>query len=199
MKLKRNKNSNKIRIAGLDASMSNWGVCLGTVDLDDGYLVIDSVHVIQPPKLKSDKKTRQNAKDVLLSQTLYSENIRLLQDIDIICAELPVGSQSARASAGYGICMGIIGALNASLPKIIEVTPQAVKKVVGKKDATKLEVIEWVLDHHPEVNFPTYRQNGIEYISAAKAEHMADATVAIYAASTHPTFIEIINQLRESS
>lgn len=199
MQIKMRKQSKKIKIAGLDASMSNWGICIGTVDLDEGYLVIDSVHLVKPLKLKSDKKTRQNIKDVLLSQHLYTENIRLLQDIDIICAELPVGSQSARASAGYGICMGIIGALNATLPEIIIVTPQAVKKVVGKKDATKLEVIDWVLDHHPEVNFPTYKQNGVEYISATQAEHMADATVAIYAASLHPTFIQVINQLRESS
>lgn len=107
--------------------MSNWGVCIGTLDAITGEFEVDSVHVVHPNKFKSEKKMRQNSKDVLLAQDLYKSNMSLLKDVDVLFAELPIGSQSARAMASYGICLGIIGALNENLTEVIQVTPQAVK------------------------------------------------------------------------
>lgn len=192
------KKQSKIKVAGLDPSMSNWGIALGELDLKEAYLDITSVHLVHPNKLKKSKE-RQNAKDVFLAQDLYEQNMQLLKDVDIIFAELPIGSQSARAMASYGICLGVVGALNISLNKqIIQVTPMDVKKVVGNNNPSKLDMINWAMDEHPETDFPTYKQGGIHYISATKAEHMADAIAAIHAGCKQQSFLNVINQLRET-
>lgn len=198
MNLQLKKYNRKLKIAGLDPSMSNWGVCIGTLDAITGEFEVDSVHVVHPNKFKSEKKMRQNSKDVLLAQDLYKSNMSLLKDVDILFAELPIGSQSARAMASYGICLGIIGALNENLTEVIQVTPQAVKKVVGNDNPSKLEMIEWAMDQHPEIEFPVYRKNGIWYVSAAKAEHMADALVSIYAGANTPQFKTLIKSIQEN-
>lgn len=191
------KYNRTLKVAGLDPSMSNWGICIGELDALNGDFEVTSVHVIQPSKHKK-TMMRQNSKDVLLSQELYKTNMLLLKDVDILFAELPIGSQSARAMASYGICLAIIGALNENLTTIIEVTPQAVKKIVGNNNPSKLEMIEWAVDQHPEINFPTYKQKGIRYISAAKAEHMADALIAIYAGAQTIQFETLIKSIQEN-
>ncbi len=58
-----------------------------------------------------------------------------------------------------------------------EVTPQQVKAIVGNPKATKADVIQWVQQHHPEAPLERYR----DAINESKAEHQADAIVAIYA------------------
>lgn len=189
------QNKRMLKIAGLDPSMSNWGICIGELDALNGEFEVTSVHVIQPSKHKK-TKMRQNSKDVLLSQELYKVNMLLLKDVDILFAELPIGSQSARAMASYGICLAIIGALNENLTTVIEVTPQAVKKIVGNHNPSKMEMIEWAIEQHPEIDFPTYKQNGIRYISAAKAEHMADALIAIYAGARTTQFETLIKSIQ---
>lgn len=84
--------------------------------------------------------------------------------------------------ASYGICVGVLGALRATGIPFFEVTPTEVKiAALGYKNATKQEMIQWALQHHPEANWPSYKQNGITKVSEAKAEHMADAVGSIYA------------------
>ena len=84
--------------------------------------------------------------------------------------------------ASYGICVGVLGALRATGIPFFEVTPSEVKmSSVGSKTATKKEMIEWATTKHPEANWPTYKEYGVAVINEGKAEHMADATAAIYA------------------
>lgn len=194
----RKKRSKWIKIAGLDPSLSNWGICKGSLDVFSGELIVDSVHLIHPNKYKG-KKMRQNSKDVLAAQDLYKTSMQLLSDTDILCAELPTGSQSARASAGYGICIGVVGALNTELTEVVQVTPMQVKKVVGNDNPSKEDMIDWALDMHPEISFPTYKRNGLHYVSAAQAEHMADALAAIYAAAKTDHFLNLVEQYKELS
>ena len=95
--------------------------------------------------------------------------------------------------AGYAICVGILGALRASGIPFFEVTPTEVKMVsVGKKTATKKDMIAWATRRHPEANWPIYKQNGEVLISEAKAEHMADATAAIYAGLACNSFQQML-------
>ena len=72
-------------------------------------------------------------------------------------------------------------------PTFIEVSPNEVKMIVGSKSATKKEVIQWVQSRHPEA--PLERFRGV--ISLSKAEHQADAIVAIHAAMQTPVFNSI--------
>ena len=171
----------KIRVCGQDPSLRNWGVSIGTYDTDTGKVVIEEVDVINP-ELPTGKQVRQNSLDLESAKQLCAAALSAAKGAQAIFVEVPAGSQSARAATAYGICVGVLGALRATGIPFFEVTPTEVKMAsAGKKTATKLEMIQWAMNQHPEANWPKYKQNGVVKVSEAKAEHMADATAAIYA------------------
>lgn len=171
----------QIQVCGLDPSLRNWGVSKGYYDTETKMIHIKEVSVIQPI-LPTGKQVRQNSLDLESAKQLSMATLRAVDGAQAIFAEVPVGSQSARAMASYGICVGVLGALRASGIPFFEVTPTEVKIAgAGYKNATKQDMIQWAMTAHPEANWPTYSQHGKALVSEAKAEHMADATGAIYA------------------
>ena len=64
-----------------------------------------------------------------------------------IVAEIPSGSQSAIAAKCNGLVIGLVSTLAAAIGKPIEFcTPDSVKKsTVGKKNASKMEIMDWVI------------------------------------------------------
>lgn len=183
----------KVKLLSFDPSMNNWGISVAHWSAEEG-LVIDSIAVIQPVELKG--KHRKNAKDVYHAEQLVAGIAPYLDDVDIVVAEVPVGSQSAAAMKGYGMCIAIIAMVNQSIERpVISVSPQDVKEVVNNPEATKREMVDWALDLHPEADWPTYPRKGKLLISYAKAEHMADAIAALYAASYTEQFSNYMNQL----
>ena len=103
----------------------------------------------------------------------------------------------SRAMASYGICVGVLGAIRASAISFIEVSASEVKLgSVGKKTATKQEMIQWATKNHPEAPWPTYKEHGKDLISEAKAEHMADAIASIYAGRETNEFQQLIQILK---
>ena len=170
-----------INIVGLDPSLRNWGIAKGTFNTVTGQVLIPFVDVIQPV-LPTGKQVRQNSKDLEAAQQLYAGVYPYLKDAQAVFVEVPIGSQSARAMCGYGLCVGILGGLRASGFPFFEVTPTEVKLIAaGSKTANKSEMIAWATTAHPEACWPTYKQHGQSVVSEAKAEHMADAAAAIYA------------------
>ena len=178
-----------IKVVGFDPSLRNWGVVQALLTLgENGSLVLQSVDVINP-ELPKGKQVRQNSIDLEAAKQLCEGALLAAKGAKAIFVEVPVGSQSARAMASYGICVGILGALRATGIPFFEVTPTEVKLAgAGRKTATKQEMIQWVMDLHPEVDWPTYKQNGKTLVTESKAEHMADATAAIYAGLATNTF-----------
>lgn len=173
----------KLNVVGIDISMSNLGAAIGVYDTDTDQLTITQVGTFCPTVSKS-KQIRQNSKDLEQSQQLFSALQKVTSTAHLICAEVPHGSQTARAMASYGICVGVLGALRCTSPTFIEVSASEVKTIVGKKDATKKEVIAWVQQHHPEAPLETFKGA----INLSKAEHQADAIVAIHAAMKTDVF-----------
>lgn len=172
---------NQLKVLGMDPSLNNWGLAHGLLDMVTGILTIQNIDVIQvdPPK---GKQVRQNSKDLYVSQELFSKAYQATEGSQITFAEVPVGSQSARAMTSYGVCIGVLGSLRGIGRPFFELTPTEVKLAsVGHKTATKKEMIQWAMDVHPEANWPIYKKNGEFLVSEAKAEHMADAIAAIYA------------------
>jgi Holliday junction resolvasome RuvABC endonuclease subunit len=170
----------EIKVLGFDPSLRNWGVAVGYVDSVTHSLRLEFVDVIQPV-LPTGKQVRQNSKDIESAYQLAKGAASYLDGVGAIFAEVPVGSQSARAMASYGICVGVLGAIRTKLP-IYEITPNEVKlSTVGKKTATKKEMIDYITSMYPDANWPRYKKNGVISISEAKAEHMADAVAAIIA------------------
>ena len=182
-----------IRVVGFDPSLRNWGISKGifTPGLKP-QLRIETVDVINP-ELPTGKQVRQNSLDLESAKQLCAAALSAAKDAQAIFVEVPVGSQSARAMASYGICVGVLGALRATGIPFFEVTPTEVKMAsAGKKTATKLEMIQWAIARHPEANWPTYKQNGVVKVSEAKAEHMADATATIYAGLACNSFQQLL-------
>lgn len=184
----------RIRVVGFDPSLRNWGISIGSVVPEDlNSLVLESVDLICPV-LPKGKQVRQNSLDLESAKQLCSAAINAATKADAIFVEVPVGSQNARAMASYGICVGVIGSLRAMGIPLFEVSPNEVKLAsVGKPTATKLEMIDWAINKHPEILWPSYTEKGKKHITASIAEHQADATAAIYAGMATNTFQQMLS------
>lgn len=185
--------SNSFRVVGFDPSLKNWGIAKGLLTKGSTHtLALHKVDVITPEVPKG-KRVRQNRIDLEVVKQLCTAALKAAEGAQIIFVEVPVGSQSARAMASYGICVGILGALRATGIPFFEVTPTEVKLAgAGTKTATKQEMILWAMSQHPEVVWPTYKQNGKVLVTESKAEHMADATAAIYAGLRCDSFQQMV-------
>ena len=181
-----------MKVVGFDPSLRNWGIAEGTLDTL-GYLTVDRISVTQP-LLPTGKQVRQNSKDLETAKQLTEAALEAAKGAKAIFVEVPVGSQSARAMASYGVCVGVLGALRATGIPFFEVTASEVKLIATKnKLATKADMIGWAKQLHPEANWPTYKEHGVEILSAAKAEHMADAIGAIYAGVNTNEFKQLLS------
>ena len=177
---------------GLDPSMNNWGAAAGLYELETRDIKIINLAVTHPV-LPKGKQVRQNSKDLVAASQLAEGAWASIREAQVIFVEVPVGSQSARAMASYGICIGILGAMRSQGVHFFEVTPTEVKlAATGKKTATKKQMIDWAMTRHPEAPWPWYKKNGERLISEAKAEHMADACAAIEAGIQLPAFHQLV-------
>lgn len=157
-----------LNVISFDPSLSNWGIAY--MSYTPFIMELVSTDIIQTKPLKKSKLSKAQ-QDMTRIDKLYIGVQEALEDADVVVIELPIGSQSARSMAAYGACLGLISSINK--PRIY-VSPFQVKKVVGENTTSKEEIIEWVNLKHPNVLPKT----------KSKAEHMADAVVAIYAAET---------------
>lgn len=181
-----------IRVVGQDPSLRNWGIAVGTFNLETRLLTIDKLSLTNPV-LPTGKQVRQNSLDLESGYQLYKGALAAAEGAHAVFVEVPQGSQSARAMASYGICVGVLGALRAAGIPFFEVTPTEVKLAGhGKKTATKQEMIAWAMSRHPEASWPLYYQHGKALVSEAKAEHQADAVAAIYAGLASNTFQQML-------
>lgn len=176
----------EIPVLGMDPSLRNWGLASGFLDMSTGALSGVNLHLIQP-KEETHKQVRKNSKDLEIAQILAEGLSPFLSVAQMIFVEVPVGSQSARAMASYGICVGILGAIKATGTTLIEVSPTEVKVAfTGNKTATKEEMIQKALELYPTANFPKHAGK-----ITAKAEHVADALGAIHAGVKTPLFQQL--------
>lgn len=170
----------EINIVGFDPSMSNFGCIAAKLNLNTGILTNVIPHLIEAPPEPKSKQVRQNSMDLNRARHLFENMTSFIAQHkpDVICVEIPVGSQSARAMASYGMCIGLLASIDTPL---IQVTPAEVKlRAAGSKTTTKAQMIEWATATYPEASWATVKRKGvIEY--TAKNEHLADALGAIYA------------------
>ena len=180
----------KLQVVGLDPSMSNFGMVKGFLDLDEGTLTLTDRHIEVTKPNKADKKVvRKNSDDLNRAVASYTALTKFLKGVDLVFVEIPVGSQSARAMASYGMCIGVLSSI--TLP-MIQVTPGEVKKAAtGKKTASKDEMILWATDEYPELDWYTKKQKGETTFTGAN-EHVADAIGAIHAGILTQEFKQIL-------
>ena len=189
----------KIRVCGFDPSMRNWGMAVADLDLRSGLLDVPTLSIIQPRDEKS-KQVRKNSKDLALAKQLFEGAYDTAKSCKVVFVEVPVGSQSARAMASYGVCVGVLGSLAGLGITIIEVSPEENKKALtGIKHATKEAMISAAMAEYPTANWPRQERNGATFKKGdlkAEAEHVADAIGAIHAGCATPTFQTLLKLLR---
>jgi Holliday junction resolvasome RuvABC endonuclease subunit len=107
-----------------------------------------------------------------------------------VCAEVPTGAQYARAAFAFGLCCGVLAAVNAPL---IQVNPKEVKMAsVGKATATKGEMINWAVESWPEVEWRRRKLKGA-LVLVNDNEHPADACAAIAAGLQTAQFAQALS------
>lgn len=181
-----------IKVVGQDPSLRNWGLATGHYNLKTHKLTITDLQVTQPVLSKA-KQVRQNSLDLESAKQLFEAALQATAGAQAVFIEVPVGSQSARAMASYGVCCGLLGALRAIGIPFFEVSPMEVKLAsAGKATASKREMIQWATMQHPEATWPIYKKNGKSIVTEAKAEHMADAIAAIYAGLSCNSFKQML-------
>lgn len=167
-----------IKIGGFDPSMSNFGMSKGEYCTEAELLIIKELR-LQKTSSSNNKSVRKNSDDLRRAKELQAAMQSFFKDVDVVCVEIPVGSQSARAMASYGMCIGILASLNKPL---IQVTPSEVKiAATGSKAATKGDMIRWATGRHPELPWRARKTKGI-WSLLNDNEHLADSIAAIEAA-----------------
>jgi Holliday junction resolvasome RuvABC endonuclease subunit len=173
----------KIPVVGFDPSLTHWGIAQAELDLITGELTTPHLKILEPDRIKI-KSVRQNSKDLHEARQLAAAVFHAVQGAKAIFVEVPHGTQSARAMASYGVCIGILGSLLSQGVQLIEVSATEVKLAfVGKSTASKKEMIAEAVKLYPKANFPCH--NGKLTLAT---EHVADAIAAIHAGVNTPLF-----------
>ena len=177
-----------MRVVGLDPSLSNWGMIKADLDLDSSLLTIIETSLIETKPDTKNKVERKNSQDLRRSRVLFEGLTGFLKDAELVFVEIPVGSQSARAMASYGVCLGVIASID--LP-LIQVTPKEVKMAsVGSQTASKGQMIEWATQTYPDANWLTKKAKGVQSFTN-KNEHLADAVAAIHAGIQTANYLQL--------
>ncbi len=168
-----------MKIVGVDPSLRNFGIVKADLDLDTlEFKVTEMLLVESESQSKKLKTVRKNSDDLRRARALYEGFQEACQGAWMAFVEVPVGSQSARAMASYGMCVGVL----ASCPiAMVQVTPAEVKMAgTGIKTATKDEMIQAAVALHPYADW-MMRKNKGELVLMNDNEHLADALFAIKA------------------
>ena len=181
----------KIPVVGFDPSLTHWGIASGELDLTTGFLDTLILKLIEPEKIDH-KQVRQNSEDLFVADQLAKPALAAARAAKAVFVEVPVGSQSARAMASYGVCVGILGAIRAEGIPLIEVTATESKlSFTGNKNASKRQMINQAVSLYPSAKFPRYERSGKSFKKGEimnTAEHVADAIAAIHAGVSTPMF-----------
>lgn len=179
---------NEIRILSIDSSLANTGVAFCTYNGVD--LKVSSIRLFTTSKSKV-KTIRASSDTIARCRGTFRFLMECIEEFDpgVIIAETPSGSQSAASMRSYGATCQLL----ASLPiPPIEVTPIEVKTMsVGKKNASKKEMIDWAYNLYPDLDWFWHGgklQN--------KNEHMADAIAIAYSGVGLPEFEKIESILK---
>jgi len=185
-----------LKVVGFDPSLRHWGVASGAYDTLTNKIEVSHVDVLEAT-VEGDKTVRKSSKDLSSATQLYTGAAKAAKGANAIFVEVPHGSQSARAMAGYAICVGVLGALRASGIHFYELTQREVKLgSFGKTKATKQQMINWAMATFPSAPWPHRKQNGELFVVKSKAEHEADAAATIFSGVQLPAFqqsIQLIN------
>ena len=188
----------EIKVLGLDPAVKNFGIVRGSINLDDLRVVITCTRLIQTEKAAG-KTVRKSSDDLRRAREIaffLSEEIEVY-GVRFIISEIPSGAQSARAAFLLGAALGLVASVRVP---IIQVNPIQTKMVsVGRKDATKQEIIAWAAERHPHLPWLLYDRDTKNHKKGDlhdDNEHVADAIAATYAGVQTDEFKQAIAIMR---
>jgi Holliday junction resolvasome RuvABC endonuclease subunit len=180
-----------IPFVSIDSSLANTGIASGKINFVTGEVIVNKISLVETTKSKN-KQIRANSDSIGRTRETYNfvkNEIELVKP-RMIFAETPSGSQSAAGMKSYGATCQLIGSLT---PQPIEVTPEEVKMAsVGKKTASKEDMMNWASKLHPDVEWIRNKSTGE---LQNKNEHMADAIAIVYAGIQTKEYKQLISLL----
>lgn len=184
-----------ISVIGIDPSLNNFGIAKASVNIFSLEYVITDLSLYKSEN-EAGKVVRKNSDDLRRAKTLFDGMVEACRGATLAIAEVPVGSQSARAMASYGICVGVLSACPIPL---IEVTPFEVKlAATGHKYAAKEEMIEAAMNKFPSAPWLLRKVKG-KMEPVAANEHLADAVWSIEAGLKTQQFKQAVAMYRAMS
>jgi Holliday junction resolvasome RuvABC endonuclease subunit len=183
-----------MKIVSVDPSLRNFGIVVADLDIDTMKFKIADMRLVESEdNAKKAKTVRKNSDDLRRAKLLHDGFVEACKGANMAFVEVPVGSQSARAMASYGICIGVLAAC--PIP-MIQLTPTEVKlAMTGEKTATKDEMIQAAVKAHPYARWMTRKVRG-ELTLLSSNEHLADAVGAIAAGIQTNEFKGMVSMMR---
>ncbi|MDP9155347.1 MAG: hypothetical protein M3O74_13965 [Pseudomonadota bacterium] len=147
----------KLKIVGLDPSLTHTGIAIMEYDTDTGKLGTPELRLIVTENQKG-KTVRQNSDDLRRAREVVTGIHASCNGALFAVSEVPMGAQSARAALAFGMVIGIL----ANLPvPLIQVSPLEVKMAaVGHRQASKEEMILWASEKYPDANWLRHARAG---------------------------------------
>jgi len=193
----------EIKVVAFDPSMTNFGVCLASVDVMTLKPRIEGLELFKTDSDVS-KGVKKNSDDLRRAQEQFKNMVRMCEGRAVAIAEIPMQvtphrgmlpSVAASASYSAGIMIGVLSACNIPL---IQVFPQDVKmSVIGRRNAAKEEMIEWAMERYPDAPWrmrKVKRKDGSGYnlVPMADNEHLADAVAILETGLMTPDFKQMV-------
>jgi len=150
----------------IDPALANTALVFGETEGDELRLI--------EYKLIQTKKEKGGTDEVVGRCELINNNVHDYikeKDPDYVLIETPSGSQSFMGGVSYAVVCYLIATIK-RYKEVLTTTPVGMKKhILGKNDATKEEIIEYVGTKYPYFELPMVGTQ----INKSKAEHIADA------------------------
>ena len=180
-----------MRFISIDSSLANTGIAFGEIkEVNNKKEVLVTKILLHTTEKGKNKQVRASSDAIIRGRSTHKAVQAAIDKWNpmFIFAETPSGSQSSAGMKSYGMTCQLIGSLD---PKPVEVTPTEVKVAsVGKKTASKAEMIEWAKSLYPDLGW-FYYQGKLQ----AKNEHMADAIAIVYAGMETDDFTRVYDVL----
>ena len=172
-----------IKALTLDLALTHAGMALIELplkaDIQTSDVKVCSTFLAKTERQKT-KQVFQNSDDLRRLKEIYSHVKRLLQEADIVFAEIPSGAQSARAALTFGAVLGMLSTIDKPLIQVQKTDRGMV--VANRKSVSKQEVIDWAVKNWPDAGWHTVKRKSVLHVTNDN-EHVADS-LAIAVAGT---------------
>lgn len=191
----------KIRVAGIDPSMSNFGIAIAEIDVETNAIQLLDLKLIHTESDGS-KTVIKTADNWRRAKELRAGMVEAVQGCTVAMAEIPLmvtphpkmnPGAASLANHNSGIAIGVIA--GCPIP-VVGVMPKDVKLAsVGSIRADKKEMIDWAMALYPSAPWRMRKLRG-EMVPLADNEHLADAVGVIHAGVQTAQFKSILTFVR---